>query len=137
MSFIKKNWNDNNQERNKIINQAWVEKNRDRVRSINNKASLRYYYFGNGKVIRFNRRAKEKNAKGSFTLEEWQDLLKKFNHVCPMCRLKEPEIKLTVDHIIPISIGGTNYISNIQPLCKVCNSIKGIKTIDLRALAII
>lgn len=74
------------------------------------------------------RRARLKGAAGSFTYREWTELKKKYNNTCPMCKKKEPEIKLTIDHKIPISRGGSNYIENIQPLCERCNSVKNNKT---------
>jgi 5-methylcytosine-specific restriction endonuclease McrA len=39
---------------------------------------------------------------------------------------------LTADHIVPVELGGSSYISNIQPLCQTCNSSKGIRIIDYR-----
>jgi hypothetical protein len=33
---------------------------------------------------------------------------------------------LTVDHIHPVALGGTNELSNLQTLCRTCNSRKGI-----------
>ena len=104
----------------------WSFKNRD----IANKASRKYYYKNRNKhlILTRNRRSRLINAKGSFTLKEWEDLKKKYNYCCAICRKREPFNQyrkyLTVDHKIPLSKDGTNYISNIQPLCFICNSIK-------------
>ncbi|HVN79680.1 MAG TPA: HNH endonuclease [Terriglobia bacterium] len=67
------------------------------------------------------RRTREYTASGSFTVLEWKALCAFFKHRCAMCRRKR---KLTVDHIIPLSKGGSSFISNIQPLCQSCNSMK-------------
>lgn len=72
------------------------------------------------------RYARERNAEGSYTFEEWEKLKAQFGNKCAFCR---KETKLTRDHIIPLSKGGTNYISNIQPLCRSCNSKKNTKII--------
>lgn len=79
-----------------------------------------------------NRRARIQQASGSFTSKEWKKLCKQYNYTCLCCGKREPEIKLTVDHVVPLSKGGTNFIDNIQPLCQSCNSSKHRRTIDYR-----
>ena len=45
---------------------------------------------------------------------------------CDECRavgsLSNP---LTVDHIVPLALGGSNELHNLQVLCRSCNSLKG------------
>jgi 5-methylcytosine-specific restriction endonuclease McrA len=79
-----------------------------------------------------NRRARKLEAEGSHTDEEWQDLKAFYNFKCLGCGKQEPEIKLTRDHVIPLTQGGTDAINNIQPLCARCNSKKNHKRIDYR-----
>jgi len=78
-----------------------------------------------------NYKAKKRENGGSYTSSQWNSLVEKYGGHC----LNYGEIKkLTADHIKPISRGGLNVIENIQPLCKSCNSAKGINEIDYRVL---
>lgn len=72
--------------------------------------------------------AKKANG-GSYGFKDWENLKEKYNFICPACYKSEPEIKLTVDHVIPLSKGGSNDISNLQPLCFMCNTRKSTKII--------
>lgn len=65
----------------------------------------------------------------SHTYWDWELLKKQYGYTCPCCKKGEPEIRLTEDHIIPLSKWGSDLIENIQPLCQHCNSMKHTKTI--------
>jgi 5-methylcytosine-specific restriction endonuclease McrA len=75
------------------------------------------------------RRVLKRKAKGLHAISEWELLKNECGNKCLACKKTEPEIKLTEDHIIPLSRGGSDYIENIQPLCLKCNDIKGVKII--------
>ena len=81
-----------------------------------------YHYEDNGRRIRRKVRLLENG--GHHTKQQWEFLKGAYNYTCKMCNRKEPEIKLTKDHIIAIRHGGNNDIQNIQPLCRSCNSKK-------------
>ena len=73
-------------------------------------------------------RAREK---GTHTQTEFDELCEKYGGRCLACG---KVTKLTPDHIVPISQGGSDTIDNIQPLCGSCNESKGARTIDYRPM---
>jgi len=76
-------------------------------------------------AIRARRRSRELAAEGSFTTQEWMALLQKHGHRCTYCGAAG---RLEPDHRVPLARGGTNYITNIQPACRRCNSRKRLLT---------
>ena len=73
---------------------------------------------------------RERNAGGSFTLEEWNAKLEEYNYRCAYCGCELNSDTVTTDHKIPLSRGGTNYIDNLVPACSLCNSKKHTKTAE-------
>ena len=85
---------------------------------------------------------------GSFTWADWLTLEKFVGYRCLSCNLSVTaenfpttvagNKKLTIDHVIPLHLGGSNYITNLQPLCWLCHRQKGQKaTTDFRSPAIL
>lgn len=95
---------------NRPITAAWIRANWERANLYSKNHRYRYY-----------------KTNGKYTINEWNELKALYNYMCVGCGCKEPAIKLTADHKIPISKGGSNFIDNIQPLCKKCNSFKHTK----------
>jgi|ERR1039458_2490672 5-methylcytosine-specific restriction endonuclease McrA len=83
----------------------------------------------NNSAFQANSRAKHYGAPGSWTGAQFLALCKKYGNFCLCCHKKR---RLTPDHVIPFCKGGTNYRSNIQPLCLSCNHKKRNKTTDYR-----
>lgn len=74
------------------------------------------------------RTARKKGAPGSFTWADWRArLVGEFGGLCVACGATE---HVELDHVVPLSAGGTNYLDNTQPLCCSCNSAKGNRRIQ-------
>jgi hypothetical protein len=121
-------WQKNNPDRRRKNVSAWISKNPGKP----NEYTKAYQSKHPEQVTKSSRKRREqfKEIVGTFTLEEWVTLCERFNNACLWCG--EIGIKLTIDHVVPVVRKGTNYISNIQPLCGSCNAKKGKKIIDFR-----
>lgn len=89
----------------------------------------RRYRRENSQAIFGQRRARQ-GAGGSFATAEWNALVNHYGNKCLRCG--RTDVKLTVDHIVPIAKGGSSNIDNLQPLCASCNSHKRDMIIDYR-----
>lgn len=62
------------------------------------------------------------------TNNEWELKKEQYNYKCAYCN--KSTNKLTKDHIIPVSLGGTDKIDNIVPACWDCNYKKRARKIE-------
>lgn len=79
------------------------------------------------------RRARIKANGGSFTREEFVALVERCGHRCVACATPASAVNLEPDHIVPIKLGGSNDIANIQPLCRSCNAKKAANVVNYLA----
>jgi 5-methylcytosine-specific restriction endonuclease McrA len=113
----------------------WNRRNRERVRERDTRkyknnpaahiASVRKWQKNNPERVRVTkalRRRRQRNAPGTYTPVDWQAIVERQDGKCVTCGIS---CILTVDHIVPLSRGGSNWPSNLQGLCRSCNSRKG------------
>jgi hypothetical protein len=52
------------------------------------------------------------------------EVLRRDAHACRYCGATAPDVKLTVDHVIPVALGGTDVPENLVTACAACNAGK-------------
>ena len=55
------------------------------------------------------------------------DIMRRDNFQCVLCGASGREARLEVDHLIPVSLGGTDDPANLRCLCFQCNRGKHVK----------
>lgn len=78
------------------------------------------------KVYCHTRRARIRGAGGSYSVDQIDSLFIKQHGSCPVCKKKLGK-SFHIDHIQPITRGGSNSIENIQLLHPKCNQEKSCK----------
>jgi 5-methylcytosine-specific restriction endonuclease McrA len=140
-------------ERRRAYGRAWISRNKEKAREAMRRWRLRHreddrskkrdYYARNRervkaavlayrqanpeivRVVRTLRRARKLAAEGHYSLAEWLALLERYGHLCGYCQAGG---KLEPDHRVPLARGGSNWISNIIPACRRCNTRKRTAT---------
>ena len=122
---------DYHSKRNKEYRQASAERLREYRESQKQRISARQkeHYKNNKEMYYANNRARKarlKSVGGKHTARDIESLKRLQKFKCAYC-MGSIIKKMHVDHIMPIALGGSNDISNIQILCATCNLRKGAK----------
>lgn len=135
-------WKEMNREKHNAISRAYHHKNKSAVlarakkyRETNKEsvyASIKRWKKENPEALRdyfHTRKAVLKKVGGKHTRFQIAELLEKQQGRCSICSVGI-RVKRHRDHIVPISAGGSNDISNIQLLCPSCNLGKKAKSME-------
>lgn len=52
------------------------------------------------------------------------EVLRRDNHTCRYCGARAPDVGLTIDHVVPVALGGSDAPSNLVTACVDCNAGK-------------
>ena len=138
-SRARKLWRDayaRNREKKLAYAKQYQKDNPEKVKLTSKKCHERWDQTERGKrknsekVKRY--KARKLGAEGTHTHEQFLGVVFSFGYRCLKCGNTFSAKELTKDHIIPLTRGGSNYISNIQPLYHPCNSGKRDKIADYR-----
>lgn len=99
----------------------WIRNNPDKIREYHRKNYARH-------IIKKRVQARVRN-RGSISLDMWKRICDTHGNMCGLCEKEGNYQTFSIDHIIPLALGGTNDWWNIQPLCLRCNQSKGCRFI--------
>jgi len=97
-------WRTENPERSRSAAKSWRDRNPDQMR-----------------VQRRRRRSRKAGAQGQHSADDIKRLVHRFHGLCAYCGVEPFN---DIEHVVPLSRGGSDYIGNLLPACRTCNSKK-------------
>lgn len=131
-------WREANPGRVEMTSEFWRQENRDHVNALSrtryaeteegekSRARIRDWRKRNPEKVRLQtrkRRARISGNGGNHTVEDINNLMQSQTGKCAECK-RSIRKKFKVDHIMPLSLGGTDDRANLQLLCPTCNRRK-------------
>jgi 5-methylcytosine-specific restriction endonuclease McrA len=55
-------------------------------------------------------------------------------YTCVYCGRRGRRLLLSIDHVFPVALGGTNDVGNLVTACRACNLTKGARLLDTAGL---
>jgi 5-methylcytosine-specific restriction endonuclease McrA len=121
-------WHFANHEKAKARSAAWRANNKEK--HIKNARDWYLTHPLQARVARRNYEVRRRGAAGVFSRKDVNAMLAAQNRKCAYCERSLDGSGYHIDHIIPLSRGGTNYSDNLQLTCPQCNMRKRNKSHD-------
>ena len=119
--------------RQSVCVKQWKLNNTERVLASENRHKITRWKWRHSDRGRFIRseiqrvRYHKTRGDGTLTTSEWREILVMYDGRCAYCY--QPSEKLQLEHIHPLSKGGTHTADNVVPACPSCNYSKGSKSL--------
>lgn len=80
-------------------------------------------------AIEQQRRARKRGLGAGVSSSAWRAVREAYGWRCAYCARLPPAQSLQMEHVDPLSKGGTHDVTNVVPACQQCNSSKQAKTL--------
>ena len=73
---------------------------------------------------------KSRTTRGAIPKDMRQEVYRRDEHVCVYCRTECRPEELTIDHLIPLALGGLDEMTNWATCCRSCNARKAAQPLE-------
>ena len=121
MSAMRKRDRTKNQKQRRVYNALWYQENKKHTNEVRRRWRKRNVL--KWRAYAHQRTARQYDATGYASPEAIEARMSFYGYRCYMCRGAFDQI----EHVIPLSRGGTNWPANLRPACRSCNARKHTK----------